>query len=65
MSLKFIDINGQRFRWKDILRMRKEQEKAARQPNQPPLFDLHDDARPVSQRSARGRYESPMLFKMD
>lgn len=43
MSLKFIDIDGRKFRWKDILRMRKEQEKAARQPKVPSRFVLEFD----------------------
>jgi hypothetical protein len=61
--IKFIEIGGKRYQWKQILRWRKEQEKAARQPTQPTLFAVFDDSRPTTQRSAAGRYESPMLFK--
>jgi hypothetical protein len=44
-----------------ILKLRREQLKAARQ-KQPALFELQDDARPKSQRTASGRLEEPMLF---
>lgn len=66
MSLKFITMpDGSRYRWKEILRLRREQEKAARQPSQEPLFPLHDDSRPVSQRTTAGRYQEPTMFKVD
>ena len=61
MTLKTIEIKGIRYRWKDILRLRREQARAARQP-QPTLFPLKDDARPAEHRTASGRYESPSLF---
>jgi hypothetical protein len=61
MSLKTIEIMGIRYRWKDILRLRREQARAARQP-QPTLFPLKDDARPAEHRTASGRYDSPSLF---
>jgi hypothetical protein len=63
--IKFVEIAGQRYRWKDILRLRKEQDKAAKQPQQETLFDLKDDSRPATQRTVTGRYESPTLFKVD
>jgi hypothetical protein len=58
----FIVIDGKRYAWRDILRLRREQRKAARQP-QPTLFELKEDRRPQSQRSAGGRYSEPLLFK--
>jgi hypothetical protein len=61
MSLKTIEIGGIRYRWREILRLRREQARAARQP-QPTLFPLKDDARPAEHRTASGRYESPSLF---
>ena len=63
MSLKFNEIAGVRYQWKQILRWRKEQEKAARQPTQPTLFAIYDNSRPRTQRSAAGRYSEPPLFK--
>jgi hypothetical protein len=61
MSLKTIEIGGIRYRWREILRLRREQARAARHP-QPTLFPLKDDARPAEHRTASGRYESPSLF---
>ena len=62
---KYIEIEGRRYAWRDILKLRREQVKAARQPQQETLFPLHDDRRPVNQRTAAGRYENPTLFKVD
>jgi hypothetical protein len=61
---KFIEIDGKRYAWKDILKLRREQRKAARQA-QLTLFELKDDRRPASQRTADGRHLEPMLFKVD
>ena len=61
MSPKTIEIEGTRYRWKDILRLRREQARAARQP-QSTLFPLKEDSRPAEHRTASGRYESPSLF---
>jgi hypothetical protein len=47
--------------WRDILKLRREQCKAAEQA-QPVLFNLQDDERPKSQRKAAARYEEPALF---
>ena len=58
---KTIEINGQRFLWRDLLKMRREQRKAAHV-TQPALFELRDDARPAPERTADGRYREPSLF---
>ena len=64
--LKFIEIDGKRYAWKEILRLRREQTKAERQiQHQPTLFELQDDSRPASQQTAHGRYEEPTLFDVD
>ena len=64
--LKFITLpSGERYAWKDILRMRRQQCEADRQAKQPTLFELRDNSRPASQQTARGRYEEPTLFKVD
>ena len=62
MAPVLIVIDGKRYAWKDILRLRREQRKAARQP-QLTLFELKEDHRPQSQRTADGRYSEPLLFK--
>lgn len=61
---KFIDIDGKRFLWRDIVALRQEQCRAAAlaAPVQPPLFELHEDIRPAAERTAAARYFSPSLF---
>jgi hypothetical protein len=63
--LGFIDIDGKRHAWKDILRLRREQLEAQRREQQPTLFELRDDSRPASQQTAAGRYKEPTLFPVD
>jgi hypothetical protein len=60
---RFVDIDGKRYLWRDILNMRREQRKAERQP-QPLLFELKEDRRPDSQRKAAGRFSEPTLFEL-
>ena len=61
---KFIDIDGKRFLWRDIVKLRREQCRAAAeaQPVQPQLFALHEDFRPANERNAANRYLEPSLF---
>jgi len=60
---RYIIIDGKSYAWRDILALRREQ----RQPALPlpTLFELREDARPSSQRSAAGRYLEPTLFDGD
>jgi len=64
MAPASIVIDGKRHLWKDILKLRREQRKAARQP-QLTLFELKDDSRPASQQTSEGRYSEPTLFRVD
>ena len=64
MAPTFIVIDGKRYAWRDILKLRREQRKAARQ-SQMTLFELKDDRRPATQRTADNRYTEPTLFKAD
>ena len=59
---KFIEIDGKRYLWRDVVKLRQEQRLAAAKAQQPPLFELRDDCRPVSERTAAGRYREPSLF---
>jgi len=61
-SPKFIEIDGKRFVWRDLLQRRREQLMAATRTEQPVLFELKDDRRPIPERSAAGRYSEPSLF---
>jgi hypothetical protein len=58
---KYVEIDGKRIAWRDLLRLRREQRKAA-QRSQLTLFEMRDDTRPKSQRSAAGRFSEPTLF---
>jgi hypothetical protein len=61
---KFIEIDGKRHLWRDIVKLRQEQCRAAAEaaPVQPPLFELYEDFRPITERSAADRYLEPSLF---
>jgi hypothetical protein len=58
----FIKIEGRRYLWRDILRLRQEQRRAYAAAEQPHLFELHEDIRPAFERTAAGRYCEPSLF---
>jgi hypothetical protein len=62
MIPRTIEIGGKRYLWRDIVELRRAQLAAARQAEQPALFELIEDCRPPSQRTAEGRYSEPMLF---
>jgi hypothetical protein len=58
----FIEIDGKLVRWRDLVGRRREQLRACAAAAQPPLFELKDDCRPPSERTAAGRYQEPTLF---
>jgi hypothetical protein len=60
--LKFIEIDGKHYLWRDIVQLRREQKKAHTRAQQPVLFELKEDCRPSSERTAAGRYSEPSLF---
>jgi hypothetical protein len=60
----FIEIDGRRFVWRDIVQRRREQLKAAAKAVQPALFELRDDSRPACERTAAKRYLEPSLFSL-
>jgi hypothetical protein len=56
-------IDGKRYRWADLLRLRREQRAATPQAQQLALFDaLPADRRPAGERTASDRYRQPSLF---
>ena len=59
---KFIEIDGKRIAWREVLQRRREQLEACAAPEQPALFELREDHRPASDRTAAGRYRAPSLF---
>lgn len=61
-SFRFIEIDGKRYLWRDILALRRTQIAAYRKAQQPLLFEPKHDCRPEAQRTAAGRYFEPSLF---
>lgn len=56
-------IDGNLYQWRDIIELRRTQLDAHRKAQeQSALFDLIEDQRPKSQRTASGRYNEPLLF---
>jgi hypothetical protein len=63
MRPRFIEIDGKKYLWTDIINLRREQRKAVAVPEQPALFsDLKIDHRPPGERTAAERYQEPNLF---
>ena len=60
----FVEIDGRRYLWRDVLQRRAEQRRAAARPEQPALFELREDRRPTAARTAAGRYQEPSLFSL-
>jgi len=60
--LRFIEIDGKRHLWRDILELRREQKKAHAEAQQLALFELKLDCRPSTGRTAANRYLEPSLF---
>ena len=63
MKPRFIDIEGTRYLWSDLVELRRAQLAAWREAQQPTLFELIDDSRPVTEHSATDRYLEPSLFQ--
>ena len=61
-AFRFIEIDGKRYLWHDLVQLRREQKKARSKVQQPALFELKDDHRPVAERTAARRYREPSLF---
>ena len=61
---RFIEIDGKRHLWRDVLELRREQKQACANAVQPALFELREDRRPPADRTAAGRYLEPTLFSI-
>jgi hypothetical protein len=59
-----IVIDGHAFSWQRLMELRRRQLEAwkAERCRQLALFELKDDRRPASERTAAGRYSQPTLF---
>ena len=58
----FIEIDGRRYLWRDLVALRRAQATPAVQ--QPALFALREDHRLAGERDAAERYSEPSLFTM-
>jgi hypothetical protein len=57
---RFIDIDGRRYLWRDLVALRRAKAQPAAQ--QPTLFTLREDHRPAGERNTAERYREPSLF---
>jgi hypothetical protein len=57
-------LDGHAVSWQRLCELRRQQLAAwkAAQPEQPALFELKNDCRPLPERTAAGRYQQPTLF---
>lgn len=62
-NFRFIDIDGKRYLWRDILERRRAQRGAHAAAQQLALFELRHDCRPSTARTPSGRYLEPSLFE--
>jgi hypothetical protein len=61
--MRYVTLDNKRYAMREIHRLYKQQRDEERRARQLTLFDLREDARPVSQRTGDGRYREPLLFK--
>ncbi len=64
MAPKFFEFEGKRVLWRDLVKLRRAQLQAAAKAAQPALFELKEDCRPASERTASGRFQEPSLFSL-
>jgi hypothetical protein len=57
---RFIDSDGRRYLWRDLVALRRAQATPAAE--QPALFPMREDHRPAGERDAAERYREPSLF---
>lgn len=60
--LRFIELDGKLFQWRDVVAAYREQAAKLAKPEQAALFELREDHRPAGERSAADRYLEPNLF---
>ena len=65
MNPRYLLLDGKAYIWRELVKMRREQLRAIAKVRQLTLFELREDARPESHRTAAGRYLQPSLFTSD
>ena len=53
-ALRFIEIDGKRYLWCELLRRREQRQAAVEPEEKPALFELHGDCRPAADCTAAG-----------
>lgn len=64
MNPRFIIIDGKAYVWRELVKLRREQLQAIAKATQMALFELRDDCRPQTDRTAAGRYLEPSLLSL-
>ena len=66
MNTDVFVVDGHAFSWRRLCELRRQQLEAIRkaQGRQPALFELHEDHRPASERTATRRYSEPSLLDL-
>ena len=59
---RFLEIDGRRYLWRDLVQRYRAQ--CAPATEQPTLFPLREDQRPLGERNAAERYREPSLFTL-
>ena len=62
MNPRHIVINGKPYLWHELVKMRREQLRAYAKQKQLALFEVKEDYRPETERTASGRYRQPSLL---
>jgi len=57
---RYLEIDGRLYLWRDLVQRYRAQ--CAKAPEQPTLFPLREDRRPLGERNAAERYRAPSLF---
>jgi hypothetical protein len=64
MNPRTIVLDGKAYVWRDLVRIRREQLQAIARARQLTLFELKEDSRPETHRTATGRYLEPSLLTL-
>lgn len=60
----YLDLNGTRYLWRDLIELRRNQLAAARRLEQPSLFELVEDREPACEGIAALRCRKPSLLSL-
>jgi hypothetical protein len=66
MSADTLIVDGRAYSWRRLCELRRAQVEAQSRERlrQLALFELHEDSRPVAERTASGRYQQPSLLDL-